>query len=421
MNIRMLVVLHFTLALTGCAHVDTSPTSNSVGEHLGQIVPLVHQTGQHYGWQVYPIPSQVINLSGSSANTMVAGHDGAVWAVINGGAMRIDMNGTVSTYAFGSSGYHGPISANPDGNIYAAEQNGGFFIARITPDGKITELPIPGPAGPVAMISGSDGNLWMTRQFPTSVGRLTPSGVYTDFAEGIFGQVVGIVRGADKNLWMIGTASSKVVLVRVSVVDGSVKTFTLPARACFNCFAADSDGGIWIPDGRGIYHFDPLSQRGQTNHFPYNAPTQIIGGPNRLLYYVVGYPDVYVCEYDIDRNIRVRCVQHPAPQAGVDGWTVGPDYQLWVAHDLNIYVKILHLLVTDPATISVSAGASTNLAVSERKWFQKQFTAVSNDPNIATVGGGPISFSITGVNPGSTTVTVADTVGNTLDVPVTVH
>jgi uncharacterized protein YjdB len=57
----------------------------------------------------------------------------------------------------------------------------------------------------------------------------------------------------------------------------------------------------------------------------------------------------------------------------------------------------------------------------EKKSRQRSFTAVSNNQTIATVSGSGESFTVTGVAPGSTTITVSDLIGNSLDVAVTVH
>jgi streptogramin lyase len=52
------------------------------------------------------------------------------------------------------------IVTGPDGNLLFTESDLGK-IGRITPDGTITDFPIPTPgSGPYGITIGADGNLW---------------------------------------------------------------------------------------------------------------------------------------------------------------------------------------------------------------------------------------------------------------------
>jgi hypothetical protein len=407
--------------VAGCAaHGSAEPTV----VQPGALIPQVVQTGQQAGWQSFYIPSPVTSSLGNSTYTLVAGLDGAIWGVIDGGVIRVDMSGHHKLYALGSS-FNGPIANNYDADIFVAgKYNGTYAIAKISPDGDVKRLPIPGSAAPVAMISGSDGNLWMTRESPTSVGRLTPSGVYTDFGEGLFDSLTGIIRGADKNLWVEGQRDYKPYLARFEVSDGSETTFTLPVLSCWNCMTTTPDGTIWIPQqGSGIYEFDLYSQTGQMFGFAGDDPSLIVAGPNKRIYYESDrHYDVAVCEYVIKLHGQRTCLHikavHPR---SVEGMTVGPDGQIWVAVGKHMDVAILHFIRTVPTSIMVMSGSSTALSVSERRSLIKTFSVTSNDMGIATVSGSGESFSVTGVSTGSTTLTVTDGIGNSLDLPVTVQ
>ena len=59
-------------------------------------------------------------------------------------------------------------------------------IGRITPDGKITEFPLPTPnAGPDGIALGPDGNIWFSETEVSQIGRITPDGNITEFKDGI--------------------------------------------------------------------------------------------------------------------------------------------------------------------------------------------------------------------------------------------
>jgi hypothetical protein len=74
-----------------------------------------------------------------------------------------------------------------DGEVeLSAELAGGARQAisgRITPGGSITEFSLPaGKAGPTAITTGPDGNLWFIEPDGNKIGRITPGGKFTGFS-----------------------------------------------------------------------------------------------------------------------------------------------------------------------------------------------------------------------------------------------
>lgn len=70
------------------------------------------------------------------------------------------------------------IALGPDDNLWFSE-NGSDDIGRITPDGKITEFPLPDGSKPIGITAGDDGNIWFTAFKANKVGRLTMDGKIT--------------------------------------------------------------------------------------------------------------------------------------------------------------------------------------------------------------------------------------------------
>jgi virginiamycin B lyase len=68
------------------------------------------------------------------------------------------------------------LVVGPDSNIWYTEPYNRDLIGRITPDGQITEFPIPGDAfgnyGAAEIISGPDGNLWFESTATANFGRM---------------------------------------------------------------------------------------------------------------------------------------------------------------------------------------------------------------------------------------------------------
>src|SRR5262249_6348100 len=81
-----------------------------------------------------------------------------------------------------------------------------------TTAGVVTEFPLPNPnAGPVAITTGPDGNLWFADQNDGTVGKITTAGAITIYTPtgadpgfAFAGCPVDITSGADGSLW-VGT------------------------------------------------------------------------------------------------------------------------------------------------------------------------------------------------------------------------
>jgi streptogramin lyase len=141
---------------------------------------------------------------------------------------RITPLGTISEFLLPTVGTS-PVmlTSGPDGNLWFTEVTGfdspigptaSSTIGRITPKGVITEFSIPGSSsqggyrvfrgilnGPTAITGGSDGNLWFTNP-PDRIGRITPEGKVTEFpippeSNGTYGYLYAITNGSDNNLW----------------------------------------------------------------------------------------------------------------------------------------------------------------------------------------------------------------------------
>src|SRR5262245_43613468 len=76
------------------------------------------------------------------------------------------------------------IVTGPNGTIWFTGRHG-ERIGRITPEGVITEFPLPNPlSSPYEIVAGPDGNLWFTEEASRDeykIGRITPGGVITEF------------------------------------------------------------------------------------------------------------------------------------------------------------------------------------------------------------------------------------------------
>jgi virginiamycin B lyase len=167
----------------------------------------------------------------SGPRALAAGPDGNVWysgfkANLVG---RITPEGVVTEFPMPrpNSG-PGDITAGPDGNLWLVELGGvmdgiavdGNRVARVTPDGEITEFPIPSAGGtPINIAAGPDGNVWYTKG--AAIGRVTMSGDITEFPiEGA--RATGISAGSDRQpparlvnrLYVTDPANNRILYLR---------------------------------------------------------------------------------------------------------------------------------------------------------------------------------------------------------------
>src|SRR6478735_1945238 len=160
------------------------------------------------------------------------------------------------------------IAVLPDGTVFATEPYTSR-IARITPDGVVTEFTTPTfKASPGAIAAGPDGNAWFAESGlgdVAKIGRITPAGSISEFQvpqlpyldTTIPADVGTIVPGTDDRLWFttglgVGSIST----------TGAVTTFPLPEPASPQGLALGTDGTLWVTHAN-IPRVDRLTPDGQ--------------------------------------------------------------------------------------------------------------------------------------------------------------
>ena len=101
-------------------------------------------------------------------------------------------------------------------------------IARVTTSGHVKEFQIIVPHGQPAMMTlGADGSVWFTQPQAGKIGRITPDGYVTEFPLPAAGVPLGIASGVDKNLWV--TVIRAQVIYRLTP-SGEFAAFPMPAK-----------------------------------------------------------------------------------------------------------------------------------------------------------------------------------------------
>jgi streptogramin lyase len=188
------------------------------------------------------------------------------------------------------------ITAGPDGNLWFTEFTPGIrTIGRITPEGAITEFPLPpNPAsGPADITPGPDGNLWIVlaplSDLPgnSSIGRMTPGGIaLPEFPLPDGSEPSGITAGHDGNLWITLAGTNAIGRVTTS---GVVTSFPVPtASSGLTAIATGADGNLWFTE-LDANKIGRITTSGVITEFPIptpgSQPAVITAGPDGAMWF----------------------------------------------------------------------------------------------------------------------------------------
>jgi virginiamycin B lyase len=261
------------------------------------------------------IPSSVFG-----AFTLILGPDGrSVWLsgtdasqVLRYRSLAPGTKPTIFSFDEGS----GPrgLAFGRDGALYVAEtgtDRGGNKIARIRPNGKIHEFPLPTGAGaPWGIAVGADARIWFSEESSGKVGRLDPgtSRIVEYPLPTPHSQPQGIVQGPDGAIWGVEAGGNKVFRMTTT---GRATEFRVPTpNSVPVAITAGRDGYLWVAELEGGKLLR-VSRTGRMREFPLPRGARPYG--------LVAAPDGNVWFADRGRN-RVglvtpagRVFEYPLP------------------------------------------------------------------------------------------------------------
>lgn len=173
------------------------------------------------------------------------------------------------------------VAAGPQGDIWVTvSTTSGSRIGRVTANGTITLLP---PVGtPDRLTAGPDGAVWFTSG--TSLGRITENGTSSTFAlpSGITAGL--ITQGAGGNMWYLGGDSSgNNVVGSMSTQGVAGPVYPTPVSGGLYGFTIGADGNLWYNDAYGG-HVDQVTPQGVFTQFSAPNPSgnakSIAAGPD---------------------------------------------------------------------------------------------------------------------------------------------
>ena len=227
------------------------------------------------------------------------------------------------------------LAKGSDGNIWFTEVNPDA-IARMTPDGQVTDFPLPtSPNGLSNLTAGTDNNLWFTESTSNQIGRITPSGTITEFAIPTSSSGASdITAGPDGNVWFAESSANKIGRVTPS---GVITEFAVTGSP--NCVANGSDGTIWycLQNG-GVGHMTTSGVATNISLPSGASPQAMTAGPDG---------NMWVTDAGNDQVDRITPGGTITPFSGLSagsyafGIAKGSDGNLWVADDgVNKIAKV---------------------------------------------------------------------------------
>jgi streptogramin lyase len=297
---------------------------------------------------------------------------------------------------------------------------------------------------PSGLVAGPDHNVWFVTG--ASIGNITTSGVETEHRfKGADRTIGDTAVGSDGRVWFDeSTAPTDAnLLAAIDPATGKIQRYAV--HGCRNIgggLAQASDGNLYVAcanlvGSQTTYGLLSISPKGAMRHIARGGS----GGPSGSQGLIAG-PDGAIEFAANDSSGGHALVRYdpatgnfsrhdlPFTSAIPQNLALGPDGNVWITDAFStpdrthVYVFLRNTLSVQPLALRLSVGASGTLTASySGSLGLSSLSAATSNPSIATVapGSGPGSFVVKAVASGSATITVADPIGNSVRVPVTVH
>jgi streptogramin lyase len=431
-----LTLAAFALATAGCAG-----GKSAVPGALAQQGRALHTAAlqQNTGASFVTYPTECAPALAQLAN----GPEGAMWFARAGGCLigekhhRQEYGGSIG-YVTPSTGVvteflmgenSAPYSIAQAGGsmwIFDSTTYGGFYsgyyhvMYRFGDSGQTGGLTMKQGMSANAMATGPDGNLWYVggNGHGGAYGTVSPQGVQRvhQFKNSVGVSPVGLTVGPDANVWFTDSRGGRLYRVEPSKF-AKPAAFVVGGRPGW--IVGTPSALVYSDQGTGQISVANIAGKAVVYPAPSGeVPTQLTVGIAGLIFFIesstggIGTFDPVTGIYGAESR----------PPNGASWLATGSDGNVWFDDPTgNVGAYLQYVLTTSPTTISFgSAGQSQTLTASETS-FSGTFSATSANPAVATVTQTNAStFNVQAAGTGSTTIDVADSMGNAVNVPVTV-
>jgi streptogramin lyase len=173
----------------------------------------------------YPHPGEVDRIGpgglvrryrvGVEVGAVLAGARGSAWFAESGPRIgHITSDGRIRTFPVRLGGFVQGLTFGPGGDVWfthGPRRHRPSAIGRLSRSGRITEYTVRGNFFG-SILTGPEGNLWYTTEFPRRIGRMTPHGKVKTWRSG--GAAAGsIALGPEGNLWFAAGDQNTIAIV----------------------------------------------------------------------------------------------------------------------------------------------------------------------------------------------------------------
>lgn len=280
-RLAKLYALGLCHALAGCGDASSDPTPtleprtfepSNPASSLGNVTLT---SEPQYGWP----------------RALSAGSDGGLWYfdIERTSIARVSTDGSVSWFQLRyPSGEGSEAIAGPDGNIWFDGRTADLVprLGRMTPDGDITLLEVPGGGRVNRLAAGHDGNVWFTKKWDSVVSSLTPDGAYTEY-RAPSGELDDLASSPDGSIWFTDPGNNRIGCLSP---DRTFTWLAIPTPdSGLQSIAVGPDGNVWFTETKANRIGLVEASSGELEEFEvagdFPAFSDIAIGPDDALFY----------------------------------------------------------------------------------------------------------------------------------------
>jgi streptogramin lyase len=245
------------------------------------------------------------------------------------------------------------VAAGADGTVWFSPGHGSEWqgpeepgIGRLSADGTVDELPVPGFGRPVL---GPAGEVWVSGVSKDAagedlllIGLLSPSGqIEREYAVGRGQGTIRALAPTRDAVWLVHFRPGRDSIERVSVADGSVRQFAIGPECHSNGLAVAPGSALWFteacrrrthgesgPGGSSIVRIAPSGKIVRYRLKRKDYPISIAVGPNGTAWFGVFHSGISAAR--VGRITRAGSLaEYRVPNGYPSRIAVGRDGRLW--------------------------------------------------------------------------------------------
>jgi streptogramin lyase len=145
-------------------------------------------------------------------------------------------------FAVSGVGTNNEVTKGPDGNVWVTLDQTND-IAKITPNGTVTEYNPANVTSPIGITTGPDGNIWVTQNGGVASFSPADPDSAVKYTINDITDARPIVTGPDGNLWTVSGGN----VIRIPAANPAGAT-SFPVIVAGRDIDAGSDGNLWVAD-----------------------------------------------------------------------------------------------------------------------------------------------------------------------------